>query len=80
MAVTKDKYQRSIQACIENGRRLLEDAEWTSNRASTGLALAMLAQEECAKAFLLALVRDEILPWTEEIGRASCRERVCMLV
>ncbi len=61
------KLQRSVDACIANGRKLLEDAEWSTHQASTGLALAMLAQEECAKAFVLALVRDEILPWTEDL-------------
>src|SRR5215467_16118380 len=65
-----EKFQRSITECIENSRRLLEDAEWSVNRASTGLALAVLAQEEAAKAFILTLVRDDIVPWTEEVYRS----------
>lgn len=70
MDSAEDRYHRSVQACIKNARRLLEDAEWVSNRASIGLALAMLAQEECAKAFLLALIRDGVLPWSGEIRRS----------
>jgi len=82
MVSDADKFQRSIHACIENSKKLLEDAEWAINQPSTGLALAMLAQEECAKAFVLALVRDEILPWTEEVRRSlsvhECKNLVMM--
>lgn len=68
--------QQSINACIKSGKRLLEDAEWTTHRESTGIALAMLAQEEFAKAFLLALVRDDIVPWTVEVQK-SLRSHEC---
>jgi hypothetical protein len=80
------RLQRSVDACIANGRKLLEDAEWSTHQASTGLALAMLAQEECAKAFVLALVRDEILPWTEDcpgvasLGQTSECEECSLLI
>jgi AbiV family abortive infection protein len=78
------KFQRSILACLRNGKRLVDDAEWSTNRASTGLALALLAQEECAKAFVLALVRDEILPWTKEVRRSlsvhECKNLVTMIM
>ena len=67
MIVDARKFQRSIDACLEHIRGLLEDAEWSMHRSSTGLALALLAQEECAKVFVLALVRDDVLPWTEEV-------------
>lgn len=63
------KWQRSIRACIDNGKRLLDDAGWSLNQHSTGLALALLAQEESAKAFVLTLVRDGILPWTDDVHR-----------
>jgi len=79
-----DKFQRSILACLKNGKRILEDAEWSTNQASTGLALALLAQEECAKAFVLALVRDEILPWTEDVRHSlsnhECKNLVTMIM
>jgi AbiV family abortive infection protein len=84
MISSGDKFQRSAQACVENARKLLEDAEWSTNQASTGLALAMLAQEECAKAFVLALVRDEILPWTEDVRRSlsvhECKHLVVVIM
>ncbi len=84
MATDIDKLQRSILACLKNGKRLIEDAEWSTNQASTGLALALLAQEECAKAFVLELVRDDILPWTEEVHRSlsvhKCKNLVIMIM
>lgn len=84
MAIDTNKLQRSITACIENGKSLLEEAEWGVNRASTGAALAMLAQEECAKAFVLALVRDGILPWTDGVRRSlsdhECKHLVTMIM
>ena len=70
MAKKAERFQRSITACIENSKRLLTDAEWSYHQASTGLALALLAQEEAAKAFVLTLVRDDILPWTADVHRA----------
>jgi AbiV family abortive infection protein len=68
--------QESIEACIKSGKRLLQDAEWVMHRESTGIALAMLAQEEFAKAFVLALVRDGIIPWTEAV-RGSLHVHEC---
>lgn len=76
--------QQSIEACINSGKRLLEDAEWLMHRESTGIALAMLAQEEFAKAFVLALVRDGIVPWTGEVRRSlrvhECKHLVTIIM
>lgn len=67
--------QASIFATTENGRNLLGDAktlfDW--DRFSTALALAVLAQEEFAKAFLLQLVADGALPWVHEVQRSMAR-------
>jgi AbiV family abortive infection protein len=83
MVVDSKNLQQSIEACIRNGKQLLEDAEWAHQR-STGVALAMLAQEEFAKAFVLALVRDEILPWTQEVRRSlrvhECKHLVTIIM
>ena len=51
---------KSISATIANGKKLLEDAQslFDWERFSTAFALAVLAQEEFAKAFLLQLVAD----------------------
>lgn len=70
-------FLRSMAACNENGQRLLEDAktmlDW--DRFSTALALAVLAQEEFAKAFLLQLVVDDALPWVPEVQRSMARHQ-----
>ena len=69
---------------MENGERLLEEAEWAMHRTSTGVALAMLAQEECAEAFVLAFVRDGILPWTDDVRRSlsvhECKDLVTVIM
>jgi AbiV family abortive infection protein len=75
MRPTADTLSASISAVTDNGKRLLEDAkllfDW--DRYSTALALAVLAQEEFAKGFLLQLVRDDILPWIPEVQRSIAR-------
>lgn len=76
MVVNTANLQQSVNACIKNGKRLLGDVEWLMKGESTGIALAMLAQEEFAKAFVLALVRDGVLPWTEEV-QGSLRVHEC---
>lgn len=62
----------AIFDCIANGKRLKEDAETLIElgRAPTALAVAVLAQEEFAKAFLLVLARREVIPWTKELQRS----------
>ena len=69
---------RSISACVANGNSLLGDAkhlfDW--DRFSTALALAVLAQEEFAKVFILRLVSDNALPWIPEI-RSSITRHQC---
>jgi AbiV family abortive infection protein len=72
-----ETFLRSLAACNENGKKLLEDAktmlDW--DRFSTALALAVLAQEEFAKSFLLQLVADEALPWVPEVQRSMARHQ-----
>jgi AbiV family abortive infection protein len=84
VATDKAKLHRSILACLKNGKGLLEDAEWSANRAAAGLALALLAQEECAKAFTLVLVRDDVLPRTDKIRRSlslhECKGVLAMIM
>jgi AbiV family abortive infection protein len=67
--------QASISATTENGSKLLEDAKFLFDwdRFSTALALAVLAQEEFAKAFLLQLVADGALPWVRQVQRSMAR-------
>ena len=72
-----ETFSRTISACIENGKKLLDDAkclfDW--DRFSTALALSVLAQEEFAKAFLLQLVADDVLPWLPEVQRSMARHQ-----
>jgi AbiV family abortive infection protein len=69
MSIDLTKFSESGGACIDNAGRLLVDAEYCTN-SSTGFALALLAQEECAKAFVLALVAHGVIPWSSEIKRS----------
>lgn len=58
----KQDVQASIDACLANGDRLMDDAIHLefSEEEGTRHAICMLAQEEYARAFLLYLVRDEL--------------------
>lgn len=72
------KYQAAIAACIANGSRLLQDAGYLQEYGClpSGKALAILAQEEFAKAYLLRLVEEAAIPDCPEVHRA-CRDHVC---
>jgi len=62
----------SIEACIANGERLIDDAMWLECQEppASKLVLAILAQEEYAKAFLLFLVRENVVRWSPYLLRA----------
>jgi AbiV family abortive infection protein len=68
----------SILACTANGERLLDGAMQVEFQEppATKLMLSMIAQEEFAKAFLLFLVRENIVPWTPQLWRAM-RDHAC---
>jgi AbiV family abortive infection protein len=76
----------AIKACIENGRRLLEDSEYLYeyDRFPTAKALAMLAQEEFAKAYITRLAKEGALPWCDEVVRATrdhhCKQLMSILM
>ncbi len=73
-----DSFDKAIQASLENGDRLLEDAQWLLDleRYATTYALCILAQEEYAKAFLLHLIDVQALPWNIEVRRVL-RDHAC---
>lgn len=77
MLPKSDAFSKSIAATTDNGKRLLEDAQLLRDwdRFSTALGLAVLAQEEFAKAFLLQLVADGALPWLPEVQRSMARHQ-----
>ncbi len=70
--------KNGILAALENGDRLLADAQsmldW--ERFPTSYALALLAQEEYAKAFLLSLIEVNAIPWSDDVRRAL-HDHVC---
>lgn len=74
----KQRLRQSAEACLFNGRRLLLEAEYLEyeDPASTPYFLAQIAQEEFAKAFLLALVVRDVIPWDQRLLRAS-RDHTC---
>jgi AbiV family abortive infection protein len=71
-------YLDSAKECLSNGKRLLENIEWldSASQRSTSFALATIAQEEFAKAFLLILVARSVLKWNSLIYRAT-RDHKC---
>lgn len=78
--------QASIEACLANADQLLEDADALEfrNPGGTRLALCMLAQEEYAKAFILYMVREGVLPWDTDLLRVirihACKHLVAIVM
>jgi hypothetical protein len=76
--MTTDTFKNGIVASIENGDRLREDAkymlEW--DRYPTSYSLAVLAQEEYAKALLLSLVDAGAIPWSAAV-LGALHDHVC---
>jgi hypothetical protein len=78
MSNTIANYTEAMCACVENGKRLLEDAEWLQGPGCnpTTLALTILAEEEFAKAFFLYLLQDGAIPSTPQVWR-TLRDHQC---
>jgi AbiV family abortive infection protein len=80
------KYQQALRECVRNGCSLLEDAEYLRDweKHGTAYAIAILAEEEFSKAFLLYLIQDNVIPWTPEIRRAirnhECKHLLSILM
>lgn len=65
-------FVEAAAACLSNGERLMEDARWLpEDRPATTFALATIAQEEFAKAFLLFLASRNVIAWNSLIFRAT---------
>jgi AbiV family abortive infection protein len=72
MGMTSAHFIEAAAACLSNGERLIEDAKWLpEDRSATTFALATIAQEEFAKAFLLFLASRNAIPWNSLIFRAT---------
>ncbi len=85
-APSKSALLKAIQACIENAERLLEETYDLEFRKppSSRFFLIMIAQEELAKAFILFLIREDILLFSPPVLRAindhACKQLVCLIM
>lgn len=78
----------SIRACMENGDKILEDVEffrdYERENYSTMYFFCIISQEEFAKAFLLYLIKEKIVPWTNETHRSlqdhKSKQLVCLVM
>lgn len=63
----------SVKACYKNAQRILCDVKKLeeTGTAPTRYYLSIIAQEECAKTFLLHLVARKIISWNPEVHAAS---------
>ena len=77
---------KAIHACIENGERLLEESHDLEFRKppSSRFFLIMISQEEFAKAFIMFLVKEDIMPLSPPILRAAkdhaCKQLVGLIM
>lgn len=77
---------KSIIPILENGDRLLEDAQYLLEygRPPTAYALCILAQEEYAKAFILYLISEGAIPWTKEVKGVlhdhTCKQLISKII
>lgn len=78
----KRKYTNAMKACVKNGTRLLDEAELLEFETplATKSFLSIIAQEEFAKAFLLYLVKIDVILWNRFILRATMNHRCKQLV
>ena len=86
MSAVSDRMPEAVRACLSNGKRLLEDVEFLelNEPPTTAYFLAMIAQEEFAKGFLLALVVRGVIPWDRRLLRAArdhaCKQLLCVVM
>lgn len=72
-----ENFVESSNACLRNAERLLSDIEFLEiDSHPLACALAIIAQEEIAKAFLLYLIYCEVIPWNKFVKR-SLRDHSC---
>lgn len=77
---------KAISASLDNGFRLLEETDDLEFRtpSATRYFMAMIAQEEFAKAFLLYLIKERIAPFNTGVRRAlndhRCKQLTGMIM
>jgi AbiV family abortive infection protein len=74
----KSHFIEAAATCFTHGRQLLNDADFLldAKQSGTTFALATIAQEEIAKAFLLFPVSRDVIVWNSLIYRAT-RDHAC---
>jgi AbiV family abortive infection protein len=75
----KSHFIEAAELCVSNGERLLDDADFVNSPehlSGTPFALATIAQEEFAKAFLLFLASRGAIEWNSLVYRAA-RDHTC---
>ncbi|OAI30960.1 hypothetical protein A1351_22240 [Methylosinus sp. R-45379] len=83
---TKKGLSESINACIENANKLVNDSDCLDycDPPSLRLYILLIAQEELAKAFILLLVRDDIIHFNRFLLRAmndhACKHLVGLIM
>lgn len=86
MTTNDFRLRESARACLQNGRRLLDEVLFIEScePPNTAYFLSLIAQEEFAKAFLLTLVVREVVPWDQRLLRASrdhtCKQLLCLIM
>jgi hypothetical protein len=76
----------TIEACKRNAERLLDETFDLEFRepTSTRFFLAMIAQEELAKAFIFYLIRERVIPFSRAVLRAvndhACKQLVGVIM
>jgi len=82
----KQRLRESASGCLKNGRRLLDDAQFLefNEPPTSAYFLSCIAEEEFAKAFLLALVVRNVIPWDPRLLRAArdhtCKQLLCLVM
>jgi AbiV family abortive infection protein len=77
---------KSFIACVENGKGLTEDAQllYDFGRYASAYYFAMLSQEEFAKAFIIDLIKEKVIPWNVAIWRStqdhSCKQLLAIVM
>lgn len=82
----RDNLTKSIKACIDNAQRLRTETYDLEFRvpSATRYFLLIIAQEEVAKAFVIYLVKERIVPLTPAVRRAindhTCKHLVGIII
>jgi len=72
-----NKWKNAAQASLKNAEQLADDAEWLGmDHAGSSFALAVIAQEEAAKAFLFHLISQDAVPVSPLVLRIA-RDHAC---